>query len=142
MQPSFFGEDSHPVPDRRRASRYEFRADIEIEWGSRKLWGRVRNISRTGMFIEVPMLDERSGQFAANLALNEPLRMECVVRRVVPGCGVGVSITISDEEARARYEALLVALSLGCGPAAAGVPLPAEQDPQRPLVACAFPAGR
>jgi PilZ domain len=135
MQGNLFSEDSHPFPERRAASRYEFRADIEIECGSGKLWGRVRDISRTGMFIELPMLDDRRGRFAANLALNEPLRMECVVRRVVSGCGVGVTITIPEEEGQGRYEALLVALSLGCGPAAASVHPPPERDPQRPLVA-------
>jgi hypothetical protein len=134
MQPSVFGEDSHGFPERRIAARYEFRADIEIEWYARKLWGRVKDISRTGMFIEIPALDERIGRFTANLALNEPLRMECVVRRVVPGCGVGVTISFAEEEAQARYEALLVALSLGCRPAAAGVGVPPEQEPQRYLV--------
>ena len=137
MQPSVFGEDPHPFPDRRVAARYEFRADIEIEWCARKLWGRVKDISRTGMFIELPLLDERVGRFTANLALNEPLRMECVVRRVVPGCGAGVTISFGEEEAQARYEALLVALSLGCRPTPAGVPVPGEQEPRRPLAASA-----
>ena len=137
MQPSGFGDDSHSFPDRRLAARYEFRADIEIEWYARKLWGRVKDISRTGMFIELPMLDERIGRFTANLALNEPLRMECEVRRVVPGCGVGVTISFAEEEAQARYEALLVALSLGCLPSAAGVPVLAEPESPRPLVASA-----
>jgi len=137
VQSSVFGEDSRSFPDRRVAARYEFRADIEIEWYARKLWGRVKDISRTGMFIEIPALDERIGRFTANLALNEPLQMECVVRRVVPGCGVGVTIRFAEEEAEARYEALLVALSLGCRPTAAGVSPPAEPEPRKPLVASA-----
>lgn len=137
MQERLLGEACSPLGDRRAASRYEFRADIEIEWGSRKLWGRVRDISRTGMFIEVATLDERCERFTARLALNVPLRVECVVRRVVPGCGAGVTISIPEEEGRARYDALLVALSLGCLPAAAGANPPPQQEPPRPMAVSA-----
>ncbi len=137
MQGNLRGEGSCPRLERCVSARYEFSADIEIEWCSKRLWGRVRNISRSGMFIELSDLPEVNARFFANLALNKPLRIECVVRRVVPGRGIGVSITMSGEEGRTRYEALLVALSLGSGPVAAGVELPPEDEPQRPLVACA-----
>lgn len=136
MQESRSDEDSYPSLDRRVSARYEFSTDIEIEWRSMRVWGQVRNISRSGMFIELSVLPELNARFPANLALNKPLRIECVVRRVVPRYGIGVSITIAEEEDRTRYEALLVALSQGSGPAGASVELPVGDNPQKPLVAC------
>ena len=38
--------------ERRWATRYSFRADLEIEWGSAVLAGKTRDISSNGMFIE------------------------------------------------------------------------------------------
>lgn len=54
-----------------------------------------------------PSVDRRKS------ALNTPLRVECVVRRTIPGHGIGVTITLLSKEARTRYEVLLLALSLG-----------------------------
>ena len=137
MQGNLRGEGTYPNPKLRIAERYEFSADIELEWCSKRVWGHTGNISRNGMFIELSDLPEINARFFANLALNKALRIECVVRRVVPGRGIGVSIMIPGEEARTRYEALLVALALGSGPAAAGVELAPDDELQRPLVACA-----
>jgi hypothetical protein len=136
MHGKLSGEGIYPSLELRISTRYEFSADIEIEWCSKRVWGHIRNISRSGMLIELSELPEVNSRFFANLALNKLLRIECVVRRVVPQRGVGV-IVIPGEEARTRYEALLVALALGSGPAAAGVELPPDDEPQRPLVACA-----
>ena len=38
--------------ERRRSPRYQYRAPLEIEWGSARLKGRTRDISENGMFIE------------------------------------------------------------------------------------------
>jgi hypothetical protein len=38
--------------ERRWATRYSFRAELEIEWGSAVLRGKTRDISSNGMFIE------------------------------------------------------------------------------------------
>lgn len=113
MPRSLRDEYSCPSVDRRKSARYEFNTAIEIEWCSKKYWGQVRNISRHGMFIELPDLPVLNAAFSASLALNKPLRVECVVRRTVPGHGIGVSVTLPSKEARLRYEALLLALSLG-----------------------------
>lgn len=100
-------EYTSPSVDRRKSARYEFTTAVEIEWCSKKYWGRVRNISRHGMFIELPDLPVLNAAFSASLALNTPLRVECVVRRTIPGCGIGVTVTLPSKEARTRYEALL-----------------------------------
>ena len=125
MLRSLRDEYSYPSVDRRKSARYEFSAAIEIEWCSKKYWGRVRNISRHGMLIELPDLPVLNAAFSAGLALNNPLRVECVVRRVVPGQGIGVTVTLTSEESRMRYEALLQALSLSPEPAPAREELPA-----------------
>jgi hypothetical protein len=126
MLQSLRDEYSYPSGERHVSVRYEFSAEIEIEWCSRKIWGRVRNVSRHGMFIELPDLPVVNAAFPARLALNKPLGMECVVRRLVPGRGIGVTVTIPGREERRRYEALLAALSLGSEPAAGNEELTAK----------------
>src|ERR1700722_8113826 len=128
-------EFSHPSKERRTAARYRFSADIEIQWCAKRVWGRVRDVSRNGMFIELPDQPVLNAAFSANLALNEPLRVECVVRRIVPERGVGVSITIAEEQARKRFAALLFALGQGAGPATKSVSPPTSNEPPSLLVA-------
>lgn len=135
MQRILSDEYSHPSRERRISVRYQFSADIEIEWCSRKIWGRVVNVSRLGMFIQLPNLPVLNAMFTAKLALNEPLQLECVVRRIVPRYGIGVTIAIRGEQDRRRFEALLFALSEGAGPASATASLPPSGAPQEPLVA-------
>ena len=135
-------EFSHPVNDRRSAARYQFSADIEIHWCSKKVWGRVRNVSRNGMFIELPDQPVLNAAFSANLALNEPLRVECVVGSIVPQRGVGVSISFPEEQASTRFAALLFALVQGAGPTTTSVGPPTPDEPPRLLVASAATGGR
>lgn len=78
--------------------------------GAIVLWGRLHDISRTGMFIEIAECPWVNKSFNARLALNVPLSVECLVRRVVPGQGIGVTIAIRDRHAKKRYNALLRAL--------------------------------
>jgi hypothetical protein len=112
MRPSLRDEYSYPNVERRRSARYEFSTEIEIAWCGKKYWGRVCNISRHDMFIALPNLPALNVAFTANLMLNLPLKVECVVTRVVPGQGIGVTVTQTTSLARARYEALLMALAI------------------------------
>jgi hypothetical protein len=123
----------------RASPRYEFQVDIEIERRSKSVWGRVRNISREGMFIELKEAPEPGAKFCANLSLNVPLRVMCVVRRTVPQYGVGVTFVIPEQADKRRFEALLVALACGADPTATGAQAPQAQ-PDQPLLCFAAAA--
>ena len=120
---------------RREFARYQFHADAEITWRSRKVWGRVTDISRGGMFIEVPDPEQLAASFTVRIALNVPLELDCVVRRIVNGRGVGVTVSVG-ERARKRFEALLLALSVGADPAGTVADTPRPKQP-RTMVAAA-----
>jgi len=115
--------------ERRYSTRYVFRGDIEIRWGSRLVWGRVLNISRSGMFIELPENPPTNAEFLANLALNAPLKLKCKVRRTVPNYGVGVTIAVENVQDRERFNALLFALAQGADPEGTSSPVPAPTAP-------------
>jgi len=133
MAENAVAEASYPQTERRSSSRYDFCGEIEIDLGSRKIWGRTTNISRSGMFIELPDGLDLGSIFFGNLALHNPLRIECRVRRIVPGRGVGVSIVLACEEERLRYEALLAALAPASRQIAAASEAPQKEDAEKPL---------
>jgi PilZ domain-containing protein len=118
--------------NRRVSPRYQFELDIEIEWGSKIVWGRVENISREGMFIELDDVPEVGEQFTGNLSLNVPLRVIGIVRRTVSHYGIGVSFVIPEQTDQRRFAALLIALAQGSDPEAAGAELP-QAKPDEPL---------
>src|SRR3989442_6807084 len=74
--------------ERRRSTRHPCGAVLEMEWGSAVLRGRVLDISAEGMRIEIADPLWVGARFSAVLALEPPLRMECVVRRVGTGGGM------------------------------------------------------
>jgi hypothetical protein len=127
--------------NRRVSLRYQFQVDIEIEWRSKRVWGRVRNISREGMFIELDNVLEPGAEFSANLSLNVPLRVIGLVRRTVPQYGVGVSFVIPEQVDKSRFEALLIALAHGSDPATTGAK-PQQAKPDEPLLCLAAAATR
>jgi hypothetical protein len=118
---------------RREFARYQFHVNAEITWRS-KVWGRVTDISRGGMFIEVADPPGLGASLTVRLALNVPLRLECVVRRIVPDQGVGVTISVG-KRAQKRFDALLLALSTGADPAEAGANITQPQRPRTKAVA-------
>jgi hypothetical protein len=111
----------------REAIRYNFHVDAKIVWPSRTRWARVTNISRTGMFIAMANPPELNVGFSAYLALDTPLRLDCIVRRVVPQRGIGVTLTVP-LECKQRFAALLLALAHGSNPSAASAHVPLEQS--------------
>jgi hypothetical protein len=105
------GDQSARRLERRWAPRYSFRADLEIEWGSAVLRGSTRDISASGMFIEaVDPLWVGAG-FTARLNLNQPVRIDCFVKRIEPGLGMGVSVAVPESESQKLFHDLLSSLS-------------------------------
>jgi hypothetical protein len=96
--------------ERRWAPRYTFRAGLEIEWGSAVLRASTRDVSASGMFIESADPLWIGAGFSANLQLDHPVRVDCRVRRVVPGHGMGVSVSLTQEQQQ-TYQQLLSELS-------------------------------
>jgi hypothetical protein len=101
--------------ERRWAPRYDFRATLDIEWGSAVLHASTRDISSSGMFIEsVDPLWIGAG-FTANLQLDRPVKVICSVKRVEPGQGMGVSVALPAEQ-QETYQQLIVRLSQTSAP--------------------------
>ena len=97
--------------ERRWAPRYIFRADVEIEWGSAVLRANTHDISANGMFIESSDPLWVGAGFSARLALDNPVKIDCSVRRVEPGRGMAVALTVPEESHQKRYQDLLASLS-------------------------------
>jgi hypothetical protein len=96
--------------ERRWAPRYDFRASLDIEWGSAVLHANTRDISSNGMFIEsVDPLWVGAG-FTASLQLESPVKVSCFVKRVEPGRGMGVSISLPKDQ-QGTYQQLIARLS-------------------------------
>ena len=110
---------SHPVfesagsVEKRRNRRFSFRANVEIGWGSGVLVGTTRDISHGGMFIETPHALWLRAEFTARLHLQEPIELECVVRRVEPRRGMAVEFREIPEAEAGELENLLRALNHG-----------------------------
>lgn len=97
--------------ERRWAPRYPFHADLEIEWGSAILRGSTRDISASGMFIEVPDTLWIGAGFTARMNLPRPVKVDCFVKRVEPGRGMGVTVALGESESQRLYRDLLSSLS-------------------------------
>ena len=97
--------------ERRWAPRYQFRAGLEIEWGSAVLRGNTRDISSNGMFIEVPDTLWVGAGFSARLHLPQPLKLDCLVKRIEPGTGMGVTVALPETESQKLYHDLLSSLT-------------------------------
>ena len=107
------GSGDHPARrlERRWATRYSFRADLEIEWGSAVLRANTRDISANGMFIEAVDPLWIGAGFTARLNLQQSLKVDCSVKRIEPGRGMGVSVALAESESQKLYQDLLSALS-------------------------------
>ena len=95
------------VPERRKYPRYGFQTDAEIEWGSTTFRALVTDLSEAGMFIVATNPLWVGAMFSARLLLDQPVGIECAVRRVLPGKGMGVEFIKLSDEARARLQKLL-----------------------------------
>lgn len=94
-------------PERRRHPRYPFQSDVELQWGFEVLPALITDVSLGGMFIATHNPLWVGATFTAKIVLGEPLDLQCVVRRVLPGKGMGVLFTDISDETRKRLEDLL-----------------------------------
>jgi hypothetical protein len=92
--------------ERRWAPRYNYRTDLEIEWGSAVLRAHTRDISSNGMFIESTDPLWVGAGFTAHIEADRPVKVDCFVKRVEPGLGMGVAVVVPEEH-RERFQALL-----------------------------------
>ena len=77
--------------EKRESRRSSCAADVEVEWGSSILHARTRNLSLGGMLLEMTNPLWMSAEFDARVALPDgPIKVRCIVRRVVAGVGIGV----------------------------------------------------
>ena len=107
------GIGDHPSRrlERRWSPRYSFRANLDIEWGSAVLRASTRDVSANGMFIESRDTLWVGAGFTAHLALDHPVKVDCLVKRVEPGRGMGVVVTLSETQHEKSYQDLLASLS-------------------------------
>ncbi len=98
-------------PEQRQSLRRSCDFEIDIEWGAASLKGRVRELSGEGMLIELADPLWIGASFAATLALKNPVKVDCVVRRVIPRQGMAVSYDSADGLQRGAIAALLTELS-------------------------------
>jgi hypothetical protein len=96
--------------ERRKAPRFRYQAAVEIEWGSARLRARTRDISASGMFLELDDVLWVGAGFRARLAVEKPLYLECSVKRVEPGRGMGVTVALPDEQSQ-HFQELLARLA-------------------------------
>jgi hypothetical protein len=107
------GDQTSRRLERRLSTRYSFRADLEIEWGSAVLRASTRDISANGMFIESPDTLWVGAGFTARMKLDQPMKLDCFVKRIEPGLGMGVTVALAETENQQRFQQLLSTLSAG-----------------------------
>ena len=101
------GEPAVRPTERRKTPRYGFQADVEIEWGSDHPRAMITDLGLGGMFIATEEPLWVGAKFSARLLLQEPLQVNCAVRRVVPSRGMGVAFEDLAAESKARLETLV-----------------------------------
>jgi len=79
--------------ERRKHTRFPFRACVKIHRGDVVLDATLRDISATGMYLETSEPLWARAQFSATLLLPQPIRVECIVRRVDADKGMVVEFT-------------------------------------------------
>lgn len=105
------GELTERNLERRRMPRFACSVELEMEWGSARLHGRIRDASATGMFIESADPLWVGAGFRAWLALDQPVQVDCFVRRIEPGRGMGVSVALPEDQPRQHYQQFVQALA-------------------------------
>ena len=93
--------------ERRRNPRYRCSAPVEVEWGSEILRFTASDISTSGMFVATENPLWMRAEFTARILADEPVPVECTVRRVEPGRGMGLEFGTPSPETQKALDALL-----------------------------------
>jgi hypothetical protein len=93
--------------ERRRFCRVAVSAPVDIEWGSETLQAKTGDVSLCGMFVQTDDPLWLHARFAARIRTADPIPVDCIVRRVVPGRGMGVEFESLAEPVRAQLEKLI-----------------------------------
>lgn len=93
--------------ERRRHKRYACHAAVKVTWGEVAFEATLRDISASGMYVETQEQLWARAQFSALIMLPEPIRVECIVRRVDAGKGMVVEFTEFTQETKMNLNHLL-----------------------------------
>jgi c-di-GMP-binding flagellar brake protein YcgR len=98
--------------EKRRYPRYGFQADVDIEIEGKAFRAFMTDISAGGMFIVAANPLWVGAVFHAKLHVAEPLRVKCVVKRVMVGRGMGVLFQDLAPHERESLDKILAGLAV------------------------------
>ena len=98
--------NAQPAAERRLSPRFSCDIGITMNWGGAVLDGRVVDISAHGMFVKIDKPLWIGAEFTAQLVVEKPVRIECVVRRIEPFRGMALTYLVPHETEQAALAAI------------------------------------
>jgi len=98
--------------ERRRYPRYGFQADVDIEFEGKAFRAFLTDISADGMFVVAANPLWVGAVFTARLHIADPLRIKCIVKRVLVGRGMGVAFRDLTAQDRESLDKILAGLAV------------------------------
>ena len=98
--------------ERRRYPRYGFQADVDIEFEGKAFRAFLTDISADGMFVVAANPLWVGAEFMARLHIADPLRIKCLVKRVMVGRGMGVEFRDLTAQDRDSLDKILAGLAV------------------------------
>lgn len=102
----FLGDEKRNYP------RYGFQADVDIEIEGKAFRAFLTDISADGMFVVAANPLWVGAVFTARLQIADPLRVQCVVKRVMVGRGMGVKFQDLSPQDRESLDKILSGLAV------------------------------
>jgi len=98
--------------EKRKYPRYGFQADLDIEFEGKAFRAFLTDISADGMFVVAANPLWVGAIFIARLQIADPLRVKCVVKRVMVGRGMGVEFKELSPQDRDSLDKILSGLAV------------------------------
>ncbi len=98
--------------EKRRYPRYGFQADVDIEIEGKAFRAFMTDISAGGMFVVATNPLWVGAVFQARLHVAAPLRVKCLVKRVMVGRGMGVLFQELSPQDRESLDKILAGLAV------------------------------